>query len=183
MDFQEFLQEFSNACTAQEIECILVGAWAMNAYGVARQTVDIDFACEKRHLHHLDDIFNNHGYTRVYKTELFAKYRSKDEGLLDIDMLFLSRETLHALQSDTRTVRIGAIDFTVPSLENLIAMKLHALKHNAARRFTKDMADIVALVDTNDIPVHCDSFHKLCLKFGTEDLYKQLLHETGGESA
>jgi predicted nucleotidyltransferase len=61
----------------------------------------------------------------------------------------------------------------IPSLNDLLALKLHAARY-APWRMLKDMADIVYLIDANQIDVKSDQFRQLCLRFGTEQIYEQL---------
>ena len=63
----------------------------------------------------------------------------------------------------------------VPSLDNLIALKLHSLKYNIRVRQNKDLPDIVNLMRINNIAFKDKKFKKLCLKYGTEEIYNQIL--------
>ena len=70
---------------------------------------------------------------------------------------------------------IAGRKFTVPSVEHLIALKLHSIKNNPKLRENKDMADIVELIGVNKIEVRKDSFRDLCLKYGNKELYDKIL--------
>ncbi len=179
MNFETVLDRLSGESGKQGGGLLLVGGWALNAYGVSRQTLDIDFVCMPDALASLDSLLVSCGYSRVYRDEIFAKYRSPTDGLLDVDLLFVDKDTVGALLAESRVLEIGKAKFPVPSLNHLIAMKLHALKHNAPRRGAKDTADIVALIEANQLDVRNPEFHALCLKFGDQDLYEQLLSEPG----
>jgi len=61
--------------------------------------------------------------------------------------------------------------FIVPSLFNLIALKLHSIKHNPKIREQKDFPDIVNLININKVNVEKKDFRELCLKYGTEGMY------------
>lgn len=73
-----------------------------------------------------------------------------------------------------RTEIDGAV-FLVPAVTHLIAMKLHAMKHNAERRHARDLPDIVGLVQVNRLDVRTDDFRALCRKFGTPELYDEIV--------
>lgn len=177
LDFQTVLNQLAAEGRKQGFEIVLVGGWALNAYGVARQTVDIDFVSREDDLQRLEKVLTGFGYARVFRSELFAKFRSEAEGLFDIDLLFIEPETLRGLLAEAKETSIGEAIFKVPSLQHLIAMKLHALKHNPSKRLRKDLADIVSLIEMNNLDVREESFRALCLKYGNADLYEMLLKE------
>ena len=43
-------------------------------------------------------------------------------------------------------------------------------------RFHADMADIMKLIEINNVDVEDESFTKMCLKFGNDDLYNQIVN-------
>jgi hypothetical protein len=61
----------------------------------------------------------------------------------------------------------------VPGLDHLLAFKLHAAP-SAPHRELKDLTDAVYLIDANQIDVKSEHFQKLCLKFGTQEIYERL---------
>ena len=67
------------------------------------------------------------------------------------------------------------MDINAPKVLHLIAMKLHALKYNAQRRYGRDMPDILELVRVNNLDVADPAFKDTCLRFGTAELYNDLI--------
>ncbi|MCG3205017.1 MAG: hypothetical protein KCHDKBKB_01734 [Elusimicrobia bacterium] len=92
----------------------------------------------------------------------------------DIDFLFTDEETLKAVIRDGQEITISGEPFIVPSLDHLIAMKLHAIKQNPERRELKDLLDIAALIKENNIDIESDSFRNLCLQYGSQKSYEKL---------
>jgi hypothetical protein len=175
MHFQEFLNFLSAESRGRGLDLVLVGGWALSHYGVSRQTLDLDFLTLQPQLDALDKILESAGYRQVYRTELFVKYRSEAGGLLDVDLLFVDAETLSAIRAQCDTIRMGDAEFGVASLFHLIAMKLHALRHNRERRLGRDMPDVLALIDANNLNVCDETFKQLCLRFGTPQLYDEIV--------
>ena len=63
--------------------------------------------------------------------------------------------------------------FDIPSLHDLIAMKLFALQHGVTERKEKDLADIVHLSVSNGLnPEH--DLQPLCEKYASMEVYEQL---------
>jgi len=48
-------------------------------------------------------------------------------------------------------------------------------KNNTKPRLLTDLPDIINLVQINNVDVKNNEFKELCLKYGTEDLYKKIL--------
>ena len=63
----------------------------------------------------------------------------------------------------------------MPSLDSLLALKIHAARHALPHRRHKDLIDIFALVDANTVDVTSDSFRELCHKYGTAELYADII--------
>lgn len=174
MNFPEFLRHISTETRKRGIDLILVGGWALSHHGVSRQTLDVDFLTTEHHLDGLHSLLEDAGYHRVYRTDLFAKYRADPGELLDVDLLFVEEDTLRTIRNEGRTFVVAGAGFVVPSLFHLIAMKLHALRHNRERRHGRDLPDVLALIDANDIDVHREDFKELCLRFGSPMLYQEI---------
>jgi len=67
----------------------------------------------------------------------------------------------------------------VPSLEHLIALKLHALKNTRAQRFLKDFLDVENLIRINQLDIKSKTIRDLFEKYGTPDLYEKISRALG----
>jgi len=175
MKIGQVLQSLADTSRQENVPFIVVGGWALNAHGVSRQTLDIDILVRDADLAVFESILSGFGYSKVYSTELFAKFRSDEHHLMDIDCLMTDAGTLEKMLTESQVGKIGDVQFAIPALSHLIAMKLHALKHNFDRRHGRDLPDIVGLVEVNGVDVHTDDFKNLCLSFGTKELYEEIV--------
>ncbi|MBD3319613.1 MAG: hypothetical protein GF350_00795 [Chitinivibrionales bacterium] len=157
------------------INPILVGGFAVNRYGYSRFTHDIDFMIEASAYLSLEAEMKKIGYREVLRTGLFVRMKGASDRELMVDFLFVNPATFKKLHRNGDTVTIDSNVFSVPSLFHLIAMKLHSIKNSRKRRFTTDMTDIIKLIERNDINVLDDAFKTMCLKFGNENLYNQIV--------
>ena len=62
----------------------------------------------------------------------------------------------------------------IPSLEHLIALKLHALKNTRPRRFLKDFLDVSNLIRINHLDIKSESIRRLFEKYATMELYEKM---------
>ena len=94
---------------------------------------------------------------------------------MDLDFMFVDKETMEKIIKDGKETSIAKQKFIVPSLFHLIALKLHSIKSNPSLRKTRDLPDIIELVKVNKIDVKKKDFRKICLMYGTEELYSEIL--------
>ncbi|MBN1354543.1 MAG: nucleotidyltransferase [Candidatus Omnitrophica bacterium] len=165
-----------SAITKKEgIRCVLVGGFAINYYNVARQTVDVDFLMTKEDFKRISKYLENAGFELDYSQEVFARFKGPDYYLMDIDFMFVDKETLDKILKDSKETFIAKQKFIVPSLNTLIALKLHAVKYNRKLREYKDLPDVINLIRVNRLDYKSKEFRGLCLKYGTEELYNKIL--------
>ncbi|UCB56680.1 MAG: nucleotidyltransferase [Candidatus Omnitrophota bacterium] len=157
------------------VSCILVGGFAVNYYKYTRQTADVDFLITKEDFEKIAGLLKEAGYKQDYTQKVFTRLKSSKYNLWDIDFMFVDKETLLEIIKDGKEINIAGQKFTVPSLYNLIALKLHSIKYNPKVRNIKDLPDIINLIRINEVDFKSKKFQKLCLKYGTKEIYNEIL--------
>ncbi len=164
-----------------EIPSVLIGGFALNYYGVTRQTADVDFLITKEDIAKALELLRKAGYKQgLTQQEIFARLQSSKSYLMDIDLMFVDKKTLAQIIEDGEKIGIAGKRFIVPSLDHLLALKLHSVKFNPKMREFKDFPDIINLLRINKVNVKTDRFRKLCLKYGTKELYRKILKNVKG---
>jgi predicted nucleotidyltransferase len=157
------------------VVCILIGGFAIGQYAVPRQTFDVDFLTTKENFDKIFDKLKQAGFKLEDMRESFARFSGTDHYLMDIDFMFVDKSTLDKIAADGKEVTIANQKLMIPSISTLIALKLHAIKNNQKLREYKDLFDIINLVRENKVDCKSDKFRKLCLKYGTRELYDKIL--------
>ena len=155
---------------------ILVGGWAVNLFGVTRQTLDFDMMIFQDLFDIVKESLEKSGYQMQVKTKLYARFENKNAVIELIDTLFADERTYNILSNGTEENICGGT-FILPKKEHLIAMKLHAVKYGESHRGSKDFQDITDMIKANDIDVYTDDFKQLCLKYGEKSIYKRIKNE------
>ena len=83
--------------------------------------------------------------------ELFSRFTDKNKRMMDLDLIFLEENTFKKILEESKTIKIAGMNINVPSLNHLIALKLHAIKNNEKDRILKDLPDVLKLINTNKI--------------------------------
>lgn len=175
MEYRSAFHLISDATKKTGVSCVLIGGFAVNYYKFSRQTADVDFLITEEDFNKIRGYLEQAGYTEEFSQEVFVRLKSKRLDLMDIDFLFVDKETLDKIISDAKEVVIAKHKFIIPSLMNLIALKLHALKYNFDIRRTKDLLDIISLIKLNNLNAKTKEFHELCLKYANEDIYRRII--------
>jgi len=157
------------------ITCVLIGGFAVNNYNYARQTMDVDFIITKEDFDKIFTLLINQGYEQEYKNEVFIQLKNSKQQFMDLDFMFVDRDTLSMIIEDSKKTTISGQKFIVPSLNHLIALKLHAVKYNPHMRANIDLQDIINLVKINHLDHSSVDFKNLCLKYGTKEIYDTIL--------
>ncbi|MCM8774902.1 MAG: nucleotidyltransferase family protein [Candidatus Omnitrophica bacterium] len=155
-----------------DIPFVLIGGFAMNAYGIHRNTKDVDFLILDKDFGRANAVMIQLGYRQLVKEENFAQYRDSGNYQIDLDLMFVDAKTLGKIIENGQKIKIAGKEFIVPGYKHLIALKLHALKSNPNRQ--KDLLDIVSLVQFYKWDIHSAEFKSLCRTFGTEKLYEKI---------
>ncbi len=154
---------------------ILIGAFAVNYYKALRNTVDIDFLIRKDDYSKILKLLETKGYKEDCVRDIFARLKGKNLELIDLDFMFVDTDTFEKIMKDSKNISIAKQKFKVPSLEHLIALKLHAIKNGPKSRGNKDLFDIVELIKANKVAIKSENFKNLCIKYGTGEIYNKIL--------
>jgi hypothetical protein len=75
--------------------------------------------------------------------------------------------------------RFGHVDCLIPSVDHLIAMKLHAIRSSPDRRMRQDALDILDLAERSDMDLGGDRFRDLCERYADEAIRERILAYAG----
>jgi hypothetical protein len=163
------LELAARALPAAGIDCLLIGGLAVNHYGYTRNTLDVDFMIASDRLDEVRRIMRQAGFTNIDIHENVAFFSVPGEGPR-VDFLRVDAATMERLVAAAETVTIRGHTVRVPTLQDLLAMKVFAFSQNLARRMGKDLPDIAYLSVINHLDPERD-IRPLCERFGTAEAY------------
>ena len=173
------LDDLAGLSAAQGIDFIVCGGHAVNAYQVIRKTGDVDVVVRERDLRRWRDQLVALGYSVFHEDPAFLQLSPPTAAGWPVDLLVVDDATFDIMQQDARRFRFGAVACLIPSVEHLIAMKLHALRFSGEQRMRKDGIDVVELAETNGIDLLGEGFRALCERFGDARVYERILQYAG----
>ncbi|HEX3988274.1 MAG TPA: hypothetical protein VHZ30_02510, partial [Verrucomicrobiae bacterium] len=153
---------------------LVIGGHAVNLYGFARETADLDFlACSDDRLSWIT-LFADLGYAIFSDALNFVQLASDKETAWPVDLMFVRPETFKPMLDASRTVEFYGTTSRIPALEHLIALKLHAIKNTRTHRFLKDFLDVENLIRVNHLDVKSENIRRLFEKYATLQVYEKM---------
>ena len=115
------------------------------------------------------------GFSIHREGPVFIQLNPPDESELPpVDLMMMNAETFGKLTGRAIPNPYGAELPKVVSLDSLIAMKCHAIRHGHPGRLVKDADDLIHLFLANRLDPESNDWRDLILKFGTEELYEKI---------
>jgi hypothetical protein len=159
-----------------KINCVLIGGYALIANKVQRLTFDIDFIITLTDLTKIEPEIIETGYSIFNRQDAFVQFKSERHGYRDLDFLITDQYTIEKLISQGRKISITGETFFIPSLEHLIAMKLHSMINNQKREII-DYPDIVQLMIANTIDPEKEEIINIFKKYKAMDIHEKLIKD------
>lgn len=162
------------------IRYLVVGGCAVYAYGVDRNTDDVDILIEEHTAEAAVQALSRYGYHEHERGHLVSRMIPAQPILPIVDLMYVDTPTMDTMWRDSRTLPLGQHSHHLPSPQHLINMKLHALRHGGEGRRTKDALDVLELARLHEINLKAGDFQETCLRFGGPEVYRFLMKLVNG---
>jgi len=153
---------------------LVIGGHAVNLYGFARETADLDLLVCSEDRPSWIALFADLSYHIFSDAQNFVQLASDKETAWPVDLMFVRPATFRPMLDASRAVEFYGTTSRVPTLEHLIALKLHALKNTRPHRFLKDFLDVENLIRVNHLDIKSENIRRLFEKYATVELYEKL---------
>jgi hypothetical protein len=168
--FDAILAVVADEIPKAEVDCLLIGGFAVNHYGYSRNTLDVDFVIVAEDLEKVRRVMLDAGFVNVSVHDNVVFFRA-GANEPRVDFLRVNGTTMRTLLADAVPIEVLGHTLRVPSLRDLLAMKIFALAQNTARRMGKDLPDIAFLTVLNGLDMNAD-IRPLCDRFGTPQVHE-----------
>ncbi len=154
---------------------LLIGGHAVGAWGYCRATKDIDFLVPEDSLEGWIAFLSETGYSILHRTHSFAQFAPRKDELPVLDLMIVDKSTFKKLSARSVEKPFAEHKVTVPSIENLIALKCHSIRYGSKKRLIKDWMDILELVDICKIDVLEPGFRAMIIRYGGQNTYDEII--------
>ena len=156
-----------------ELPFLVIGGLAVIAYGHPRDTIDLDYLVRRSDREAWRRALASQGYEIAHEHENFAQFTSK-RGWVDLDLMFVNGPTFETMVAASELKSLGSSDARFPSLEHLIALKLHVINQGIPHRMLGDMDDVINLLVANHVDVRQERWRQLFAKYANLELYEKV---------
>jgi len=146
VDFPRVLETVVTFLRKEGYPGALIGGFGLQAYGMSRATVDLDFVVDADVQDKLIAFLESLGYETLHRSTGYSNHVHAVMDLGRVDFVYVRGETRKKLFAGAKEVQLpGGLSVLVPRPEHLAAMKIQAMK-NDPERTLREMADIQFLV-------------------------------------
>lgn len=149
------------------LEFLIIGGNAVIAYGYPRMTADVDLLVRETDRRKWDELITALGYRPHHLQRIFHMYNPIGEDRTGVDLMLVNEGTFTKLLDRTTETRIGGTTVRIPSLRNLIALKLHALRHGDEHRYSRDFVDVIELLQCNQVNLAAPDYVEILQRYAT----------------
>jgi hypothetical protein len=171
----DFISSFSVLDEAQKqegLKLLIVGGFAVNAHGFSRFTADLDCLIVTRDIGALEPLFSRAGFTRYPGSQVAAFFENPKAKPSTVDVLLVNENTFEKMWLGRVSAHFEGLDFFVPAIDHIFAMKFHSVKQNW-KRWGKDLRDLHELVRAHPGVCTREKVMEWCQRFGPQDPAKQ----------
>jgi hypothetical protein len=169
------LERLAEEARRRQLAFVIVGGHALNAWGVSRQTGDLDLLIPERWRALWKGVLGDLGYPSPRERASFVQYAAPTFGAWPVDLLIVEDDTYDRIHVAATPKKFGEAECLVASPDHLLAMKFHALRYVDGAVALKYLADIHALVRRTGREPTDPSVRELCLRYGSEAIYARLV--------
>jgi predicted nucleotidyltransferase len=176
-----FFETIDAETCKRHLQFLVIGGLAISQYGYSRDTADLDiFICQNDRTKWLE-LFSQLRYTVFHDGGNFIQLSPPEQNAWPVDLMLVKAKTFKPMFAASRKVNLYGINVRIPSLEHLIALKLHALKNTRLHRFLKDFLDVENLIRINKLDMKSEIIRQLFAKYGTMELYEKVSQALASE--
>lgn len=177
----EILRLISQYVDAADLPFLLIGGHAVNAYGISRQTGDLDLLVQRAKKDQWTALLVKLHYSPGQNDDRFIKFTPAEIAAWPVDLMLVDDETFAKLIAEAQDVDLGIVSVKAVSPRHLVLLKIHALKHYQEHRYVKDYGDLLQLLRIKCQGLRSGELKELCLKYAGPDLYEKLEVDLGGK--
>lgn len=156
------------------VPLLFVGGTAVQLYGYSRFTKDFDCLIARESDARLREVLNAAGFVEFAQSAVVTRYRHRERADWVLDTLVVDAATFAKMWAQRTTRPFGTLTLDVAAPLHIIAMKLHAIRHNPAREGL-DLLDIAELISLQRDTFQRDELATVCDRYSTPEIREKLL--------
>jgi len=168
---KSLLNTVADLMREKNLRGLMIGGHAVTALGHARATFDLDLIIPRSSAQDWCAALAGLRYGKFSESANFHQYEApSDFPLPPIDLMLVDEDVFDALElTKTPTEPIA-----VPSVEAMIALKLHAAKQQHRTEAEKDWSDIIVLFKAHRLSLDAPHIHAMIMRHGGQHAIERI---------
>jgi hypothetical protein len=160
---QGLLSRVAQLMAKKNLPGLMISGHAVTALGHPRATFDLDLIIPRAAAVAWREALMGLSYRIFAESENFHQYEAGQEfPLAPVDLMLVDDDVYEVLAMAKRQV----VPIATPSVEAMIALKLHAAKHRNAAEAERDWSDLIALMRIHQLSLDDASFAAMVERHG-----------------
>ncbi len=176
----EILRTIKLYCDAKNLPFLVIGGHAANAFGISRQTGDLDLLVRGSDKAQWQELLGKLRYKEYQSDQKFSRFSPDQIAAWPIDLMYVDSTTFAKLSAESTEHDFGAVCAALVSGRHLAILKIHALKHHAEHRVAKDYGDLLQLLKSGKAVFSDTELRELCERYAHLALYHRLQQDLAG---
>ena len=169
-------EQLSRVASERGLSFLVIGGHAVIEHGFHRGTEDADILVCKDDRGEWCTVVEGLGYRVFRDGGTFIQFEPEDSREWNLDLMLAPLETFNRLLGAAKPANLEGAAVVVPSLEHLLALKIHAMKHAQGRlRVLNDMTDVAQLLIANRVDPNSPWLRALFEKHGDKQIYERII--------
>lgn len=168
-------EQLDRKAATQGLRFLVIGGHAVITHGFQRGTEDADVLVSKTDRAAWIELVSSLGYQLIRDADTFLQFESSAPSQWDLDLMMVPADVFERLLASAKPAMLEGAPVIVPSLEHLLALKVHAMKNSKGLRVLKDMTDVAQLLSVNRIDPNSAWLRALFEKHGDVELYERVI--------
>jgi hypothetical protein len=156
----------------RQLPLLLIGGWAVQAHGYARNTLDVDCLIAIENDPVMAEELTKAGFECFEEKPSFRRFRHRLQPFLILDVMRVNALTFEKMWAACEDYDMDGIPMRIPALKHLLALKIHAAQNE--HRVEKDLGDVLALLRGNPGKISAAELQGICDQYGTPALAEKL---------
>lgn len=171
MRVERLLSRIAEIMAEKKLPGLMIGGHAVTALGHPRATFDLDLIIPRASAVAWRESLMGLSYKTFAESENFHQYEAgQDFPLPPVDLMLVDDDVYAALEREKREL----VPLATPSVEAMIALKLHAAKHRNSPEAERDWSDLIALMRIHQLSLDDASFAAMVHRHGGAEAIERI---------
>lgn len=168
------LKVIADRAAKLDLRFLVADGHAVISHGYDRVTFDLDLAVRRSEREAWLGLMKEIGYGLLDEGSAFIQFNSPPGPCAPVDLMLTNDDTFQKFINEGVKIEEEGTSALALSVQHLIALECHAIKHGHPGRIIKGADDLIHLFLANHLNIGDVHWREFVSKYGTVELYEKL---------